>query len=173
MGLRRMARKGVLTIGATVACLVGLMAGTALAAVVDIGNITSNPGAYKDQVVSVSGTIDQMVEGNEYILKDATGSIKIDGGPAWFKSLGLTVGQAFSITGEVDLGKDGTAVPEIDIFTVADQTGATVATVREGSGRPPWAGGPNKNGQLLGNAGNGAADDDDSTPEAPEAPDLD
>jgi uncharacterized protein YdeI (BOF family) len=161
MRLKRVAQAGAATVAATVACLVGLMAGTALAAVTDIGSILTDPAAYKDQVVSVTGTIDQVIEGNEFMLKDATGTIKIDGGPSWFKDLGLAISQSFTISGEVDLGKDGTGAAEIDIFSVTDASGAVIATVREAGGRPPWAGGPQSNGQTP---GQGVADDDTDTP---------
>jgi uncharacterized protein YdeI (BOF family) len=164
MRLKRVAQSGAATVAATVACLVGLMAGTALAAVTGIGSILTDPAAYKDQVVSISGTIDQVVEGNEFMLKDATGTIKIDGGPSWFKDLGLAglvVGQSFTISGEVDLGKDGTGAAELDIFSVTDASGAVIATVREAGGRPPWAGGPHSNGLTP---GQGVADDDTDAP---------
>jgi uncharacterized protein YdeI (BOF family) len=158
MKLRRTALAGAAVVVATVGCLVGLMAATALAAdtttttgvgaaaAISIADIVANP--VRDQVVSISGTIDQVIEGNEYVLKDDTGTIKIDGGPAWSKLLGFTVGQEVTITGEVDLGKDGTAAAEIDIFTV--EADGQTTTVREADGPPPWAGGPHKNGQTPG-----------------------
>jgi uncharacterized protein YdeI (BOF family) len=164
MRLRMLASRGVVTVAAAVICMVGLMVGTALAVVADIGSVLADPAAYKDQWVTITGTIDQVVDGNEFIFKDATGTIQIDGGPSWYKDLavaGVVVGGTYTITGEVDLGKDGTAAAEVDIHTVADDTGATIATVREGTGRPGWAGGPNKNAQ---NPGQSVVDDDVDAP---------
>ena len=89
----------------TVGCVVGLMAGTALAAVTTIGALKAAPVA--DQEVTLTGTITQVVEGNEYVLDDGTGTITIDCGPAWYAGIGLATGATVTVTGEVDLGKPG------------------------------------------------------------------
>jgi uncharacterized protein YdeI (BOF family) len=155
MRLRRKVLTGVVAVAATVGCVIGLMTGPALAettttgigatVVSSIADLIANPAA--DQVVTVSGTIAAGTEGNEYTLTDATGTIKIDGGPAWYLKTALVIGQVYTITGEFDMGKDGKGPAEIGIFTATGPDG-TVTTVRTGGGRPPWAGGPNRNGQL-------------------------
>jgi uncharacterized protein YdeI (BOF family) len=108
------------------------------------------------QLVTFIGTIIQALGGNEYVVQGADGTITI------------VVGQNVTITGELDTGKDGTSAAQLDVFTVSDDKGAVIATVREGSGRPPWAGGPFKNGVTP---GHGVPDNDPN--EAPEAPDAD
>jgi uncharacterized protein YdeI (BOF family) len=172
---KRRTRTRVAALAFTTVCVLGLTAGTVFAAVTQIGTVVADPSAYKDQAVSVTGTIDKVVEGNEYILNDGTGTIAISGGPAWHKLLGLTVGQSVTVTGEVDLGKDGKATaPELDILTV--EADGQTTTVREAGKRPAWAGGPFKNGQTP---GQGVPDTDDATPEVPdtdatpEVPDTD
>jgi uncharacterized protein YdeI (BOF family) len=120
------------------------------------------------QLVTFIGTIIQALGGNEYVVQGADGTITIDAGPFWYKVLSLVVGQNVTITGELDTGKDGTSAAQLDVFTVSDDKGAVIATVREGSGRPPWAGGPFKNGATP---GHGVPDNDPN--EAPEAPDAD
>jgi uncharacterized protein YdeI (BOF family) len=109
--------------------------------------------ASAEQLVTFLGVIIQALGGNEYVIQGADGTITIDGGPAWYKLLNLLVGQTVSVTGELDTGKDGTSAAQIDVFSVSDDTGSVIATVREGSGRPPWAGGPSKNAQHPGNTG--------------------
>ncbi len=163
MRLRRTALTGAAVVVATVGCLVGLWAGAALAETTTTGvgaaavmSIADAATAASGNVVTVSGTIGAVIEGNEYTLTDGATEIKIDGGPAWYKALGLKAGDVYTVTGEVDRGKDGTATAEIDIHTATAPDG-TVTTVREGSGRPPWAGGPHANGQTP---GQGVPDDD-------------
>jgi uncharacterized protein YdeI (BOF family) len=161
---RKRTRTRVAAIVFTAVCILGLTAGTVFAAVTQIGTVVADPSAYKDQAVSVTGTIDKVVEGNEYILSDGTGTIAISGGPAWYKSLGLTAGQSITVTGEVDLGKDGTALtPEIDILSF--EADGQTTTVRQAGARPSWAGGPHKSGQTP---GQGLAGNDDTTPETPD-----
>ena len=156
MRIRRKARVGAVVV-ATVGCLVGLMAGVALAETTTTGvsasaviSIADAAKAPSDSVVTVSGTVTAGAEANEYTLTDGTGTIKIDGGPAWYLKTALVIGQAYTITGEVDRGKDGKGAAEIDIYTATDDKSGVVTTVRAGGGRPPWAGGPNKNGQTPG-----------------------
>jgi uncharacterized protein YdeI (BOF family) len=152
MRLRRKARIG-LAVVATVGCVVGLMAGVALAetgtTVVSASapiSISAASAAAKDSVVTVKGTVAAGTEGNEFTLTDGTGTIKIDGGPAWYLTTLLPPG-AYTITGEVDRGKDGKSAAEIGIYTATASDG-TVTTVRAGGGRPPWAGGPKNHGKL-------------------------
>jgi len=165
MRLRRKARIGAAVVVATVGCLVGVMAATALAGTTTTGvsasavisvSVADAAKAASDSVVEVKGTVAAGTEANEYTLTDSTGTIKIDGGPAWYLKTLLTPGFVYTITGEVDLGKDGKGAAEIGIFTATAPDG-TVITVRAGGGRPPWAGGPNNHGQLP---APGAPDDD-------------
>jgi uncharacterized protein YdeI (BOF family) len=154
MKMRSKTLKGAAVVVAAVGCLVGLMAGVALASTVSDA-LNAAPGT----VVTVEGTV-TLIEGNEYMLAGAGGQIKIELGPVWYASYVLDSTQTYTFIGEVDKGKDGTAVAEIDVFTVKDAAGTTIAKVRdEAGGKPPWAGGPHKNGQLP---GAGVPDDDDA-----------
>jgi uncharacterized protein YdeI (BOF family) len=119
-----------------------------------------------EQLVTFLGVVIQALGGNEYVIQGTDGTITIDGGPFWYKVLNLLVGQTVSVTGELDTGKDGNSAAEVDVFTVADDKGTVIATVREGSGRPPWAGGPSKNAQHPGNTG--AQDDADESEAQPD-----
>jgi uncharacterized protein YdeI (BOF family) len=109
-----------------------------------IADILSNP--VRDQVVTLTGEITLLVEGNDFVLTDSTGNITIDGGPAWFHQLALSIGQSVIVTGEVDLGRLGqtSTTPEIDMFSFV--SGGETTTVRQGGGPPPWAGGPHRQG---------------------------
>lgn len=113
----------------------------------DVKSILANPA--RDQVVEVAGTIADHIEGNEYVLRDATGQIRIDAGPPWHRLVELRVGERVTVTGEVDLGPPrgtpgpatGDRKPEIDVQKIVRGNGTTV-TVRPTAGPPPWAGGP-------------------------------
>jgi uncharacterized protein YdeI (BOF family) len=155
MKMRSKALRGAAVVVAAVGCLVGLMVGVALAT-----TISEATSAAPGTVVEVGGTL-TLIEGNEYMLKDSLGAqIKIELGPVWYASYVLDSTQTYTFIGEVDKGKDGTAAAEIDVFTVKDAAGTTIAKVRdETGGKPPWAGGPHKNGQLP---GAGVPDDDDA-----------
>jgi uncharacterized protein YdeI (BOF family) len=161
MKMRSKTLKGAAVVVAAVGCLVGLMAGVALASTVSDA-LNAAPGT----VVTVEGTV-TLIEGNEYMLAGAGGQIKIELGPVWYASYVLDSTQTYTFIGEVDKGKDGTAVAEIDVFTVKDAGGTTIAKVRdEAGGKPPWAsrGGPHANGQTP---GADAPDDDDAgTPDS-------
>jgi uncharacterized protein YdeI (BOF family) len=100
------------------------------------------------QCVAITGTIDQVLEGNKFIISDGTGSITLDGGPAWFQQLALVVGTEYTVTGKVDLGKLGTSPAEIDLFSFT--TGGVTTTIQQPGVRPPWAGGPNRQGKPGG-----------------------
>jgi uncharacterized protein YdeI (BOF family) len=120
-----------------------------------IADILANP--VRDQAVTLTGEITQLVEGNDFVLTDSTGSITVDGGPAWFQQFGLTVGQSVTVTGEVDLGKpeEAATTPEIDMFSF--ESGGQTTTVRQAGGPPPWAGGKHRQGPPA----TDAADDND------------
>ena len=112
--------------------------------VTTIADILANP--VRDQVVTLTGEITQLVEGNDFVLTDNTGSITVDGGPAWFHQLGLAIGQSVTVTGEVDLGRPGQAstTPEIGLFSF--ELGGESTTIHQAGGPPPWAGGPHRQG---------------------------
>jgi uncharacterized protein YdeI (BOF family) len=114
----------------------------------NIADVNATP--VKDTEVTISGTV-QSVDGNEYMVSDATGNITVEAGPRWYKAVDLTVGQNISVTGEVDTGKDGTKPAVIEAFSITID--GSVITVREGPGKPPWAGGPNAAARLA-NRGN-------------------
>jgi uncharacterized protein YdeI (BOF family) len=120
-----------------------------------IADILANP--VQDQVVTLSGEITELIEGNDFVLTDSTGKINVGGGPAWFQQLGLVVGQQVTVTGEVGLGKPGqaTITPEVDLFSIESE--GKTNTIRQQGGRPPWAGGRNRQGAPAA----GAADDVD------------
>jgi uncharacterized protein YdeI (BOF family) len=143
---RRKGLRAAAVVVATVGCLVGLMAGVALATSISEA-LSADPGT----VVSVDGKV-TLIEGNEYMLTDSVGGqIKIELGPAWYAPYTLTADVTYSFIGEVDTGKDGTAAAEIDVFTVKDAEGTTIAKVRdEAGGKPPWAGLGGPNGKAQG-----------------------
>jgi uncharacterized protein YdeI (BOF family) len=164
MKMRRKALKGAAVVVAAVGCLVGLMAGVALASTISEA-LSADPGT----VVTVDGKV-TLIEGNEYMLTDSVGGqIKIELGPVWYASYVLDSTQTYTFIGEVDKGKDGTAAAEIDVFTADDADGNTIANVRDAAGgKPPWAGLGGPNGKAQGR-GAGVPDDDD----APGTPDSD
>jgi uncharacterized protein YdeI (BOF family) len=127
-----------------------------------IAEILANP--VRDQMVTLTGKITQIIEGNEFILDDSTGTILVDGGPPWFHKVDLSTGQAVTITGEVDLGKPGSdsTKTEIDLFSFESEGQTT--TIRESTGRPAWAGGGHGNGNGNGNGNDKGSEepDDDS-----------
>ena len=164
MRSRKNALRGTALVVVTVGCVIGLLAGTALAAVTTIGALKAAPVA--DQEVTLTGTITGVTEGNEYVLDDGTGTISIDCGPAWYAGIGLAMGATATVTGEVDLGRPGgtPTVPEVDVQTIGN--GGVITEVRPVEGPPPWAGGPHKNGQ---HPGQGVPDDDDEVAGQPDA----
>jgi hypothetical protein len=115
---------------------------------------------FADTSVTVKGTVQSVLPNcNEFviIITDSTdstlsGNITVDAGPKWFKDLNLSgvlaVDDEVTVTGELDTGKDSTAVAHIDAFSIThDNTTYTV----KGPGKPAWAGAkaagnPGKNG---------------------------
>jgi uncharacterized protein YdeI (BOF family) len=144
-----MTKKMVLIVAAIVLIVSILAVGTAFAQTgtppnaieTTIAEILANP--VRDQMVTLTGKITQVYDGNEFTLDDSTGTILVDGGPPWFQKVDLSTGQAVTITGEVDPGNPGSdsTKTEIDLFSFASEGQTT--TLRESIGRPPWAGGPN------------------------------
>ena len=49
-----------------------------------IADIQADPNRYIDRIVTISGTVGQYVDRNEFLLSDGTGQIVTDPGPPWF-----------------------------------------------------------------------------------------
>ncbi|MGG6293684.1 hypothetical protein ACQ4M4_04605 [Leptolyngbya sp. AN02str] len=81
---------------------------------------------------TISGTV-QSVVGNEFILDDGTGQIIVDAGPTWYHQISIQQGERLTVVGEYD-------DYDFDAFRITRSNG-DVITIRNGSGRPPWAGG--------------------------------
>jgi uncharacterized protein YdeI (BOF family) len=133
---------------------VAIMLGTAVAAYAVTASITDAKAATAGTVVTITGKV-MTADGNDYTISDGVDTISLGFGPAWYKAMGLTVGETVTVEGEIDTGKDGTKAPEMDGFSATKADG-TVVTARTGPGKPPWAGkgGPNGAGKA------GSADDD-------------
>ncbi len=102
-------------------------AGVAIArAQTPIGNLQRQAGT------TISGTV-QSVVGNEFILSDGTGEIIVDAGPRWYHSINVQPGERLTVVGEYD-------DDDFDAFRIIRANGETLI-IREGPGRPPWAGG--------------------------------
>jgi uncharacterized protein YdeI (BOF family) len=141
---------------AMVLALVLGAAGTAAAATV--GTIAEATGSKAEAEWTVSGTVTS-VNGNEYVISDGAYSIAVEFGPRWYKAVDLTVGEAITVTGEVDRGKAADKPAQIDAYSVT-RADTSVIEVRTGPGKPPWAG----RGGPKGKAGGvDAPDDDDGT----------
>jgi hypothetical protein len=97
-----------------------------------------------DDVVTVSGNITS-VDGNEFVLSDGIASITVEAGPPWYQAIDLQVGDNVTVYGEVDTGKDGTPPATLEAFSITP-LGESAITIRDGSGKPPWAGGPKGSG---------------------------
>jgi uncharacterized protein YdeI (BOF family) len=110
----------------------------------NIADVNANP--VKDTEVTVTGTV-KSVDGNEYAISDATGTITVEAGPRWYQAVDLAVGEIVSVTGEVDTGKDGTKIAAIDAFSITKADGSIITV--KGAGKPPWAGGPNAAARLA------------------------
>jgi uncharacterized protein YdeI (BOF family) len=80
---------------------------------------------------TISGTIKSVV-GNEFTLDDGTGQVIVDTAPRWWKKFNFTPGERVTIVGEYD-------DEDFDAFKITRQDGAVI-TIRNGPGRPPWAG---------------------------------
>lgn len=80
---------------------------------------------------TISGTITNIV-GNEFVLNDGTGQVIVDAGPHWHHQINLKQGERVTVTGEYD-------DDDFDAFQITRRNG-TVIRIRDGAGRPPWAG---------------------------------
>lgn len=110
-----------------------------------IGQIQSNPGAFLNRVVIISGTVGTYVDDNEFLLDDGTGQIVVDPGPPWFRRITLTPGAPVVVTGKIDRTRRG----GVDLDACRIETPDTTIQIRDCSfnGPPPWAGGPNRRGR--------------------------
>jgi uncharacterized protein YdeI (BOF family) len=146
-------------IAGMVVALVLSAAGTAVAATV--GSIADAASAKSDTEWTISGTV-QSVDGNGYVLSDGVGTISVDFGPHWYKSVGLNVGEAVTVTGEIDRGKAQDKPAQLDAYSVT-RADKTVVEVRKGPGKPPWAGTGGPKGKAGGKSAKTAPDDGPDT----------
>jgi uncharacterized protein YdeI (BOF family) len=82
--------------------------------------------------LTVTGTVRSVV-GNNFVLSDGTGQIIVDAGPRWYRPVNLSEGEKVSVVGEYD-------DYDFDAFQITRSNGEVI-TIRNGPGRPPWAGG--------------------------------
>jgi hypothetical protein len=82
---------------------------------------------------TVSGEVASVV-GNEFILTDGTGEIIVDAGPRWWHEVNLVPGERVTVVGEYD-------DYDFDAYSITRSNGEVIK-IRNGPGRPPWAGGP-------------------------------
>lgn len=85
--------------------------------------------------VAIAGEVESIV-GNEFILDDGTGQIIVDAGPRWWHQIELLPGETVTVVGEYD-------DYDFDAFSITREDG-TIIEIRDASGPPPWAGGPNR-----------------------------
>lgn len=100
----------------------------ALAQIVPIQSLRQQEG------LTIAGTVGSVV-GNSFTLSDDTGEIIVDAGPRWYQEITVTPGEQVTVVGEYDNG-------ELDAHRITRANGEVI-TIRNGPGRPPWAGGPN------------------------------
>lgn len=116
----------------TTAVLLTLGLGTTfpvLAQIVPIQSLNQQHG------VTISGTVDSVV-GNNFTLSDGSGEIIVEAGPRWYQEITVTPGEQVMVAGEYDNG-------EFDAYRITRANGDLIV-IRNGPGRPPWAGGPNR-----------------------------
>jgi uncharacterized protein YdeI (BOF family) len=88
--------------------------------------------------LTISGTVGSVV-GNSFTLSDSTGEVIVDAGPRWYQEINVSEGERLTVVGEFDNG-------EFDAYRIIRDNG-DVIVIRNGAGRPPWAGGPYRNRQ--------------------------
>ncbi len=110
----------------------------AVRAQIPIGNLQRYNG------FTISGTVTSVV-GNEFILSDGTGEIIVDAGPRWWHEVNLLPGEAVTVVGEYDDG-------DFDAYSITRSNGQVIQ-IRNGPGRPPWAGGPSRRGNRRNQQG--------------------
>lgn len=110
-----------------------------------IGQIQSNPNAYIDQIVTISGTVGRYVDRNEFLLDDGTGQIVVDPGPPWYRQITIPIGTRITVIGQIDWMRGG----GVDLDACRIETPTETIQIRDCSfnGPPPWAGGPRGRGR--------------------------
>ncbi len=112
-----------------------------------IADIQADPNRYIDRIVTLSGTVGQYVDRNEFLLSDGTGQIVTDPGPPWFQQINIPAGTPVTVIGQIDwMGLRGQRTG-VDLDACRIETPTETITIRDCSfsGPPPWAGGPNRN----------------------------
>jgi hypothetical protein len=102
----------------------------ALAQTVPIESLRQQEG------LTISGQVGSVV-GNSFTLSDGTAEIIVDAGPRWYQAVNVASGEQLTVVGEFDNG-------EFDAYRITRASGEVIV-IRNGPGRPPWAGGPNRN----------------------------
>jgi uncharacterized protein YdeI (BOF family) len=124
---------------------------TAFAAVMTVSQALSSSAGTEATLTGAIGFLGE----NKFTITDTAGdTIAFECGPAWYKTAekaALTAGD-ITVTGEVELGKDGTT--KLEAYSVKSADGSTtLLDVRPGAGKPPWAGtksqGKNKGGSST------------------------
>jgi len=87
---------------------------------------------------TVQGTVDRVIE-NTFVLRDGTGELVVDTAPPWYMTVDVEAGEVVTVTGEVEARRDGPL--KMEAYTIRPEGGAVIE-IRDGPGRPPWAGGP-------------------------------
>jgi uncharacterized protein YdeI (BOF family) len=121
---------------------------TGTAAALTVGSIADATASTTETEWTLSGTVTS-ASGNEYVLTDGTASIGFEFGPRWYKAVDLKVGEAVTVTGEVDRGKASDKPAALDAYSVTRED-KSVIEVRKGPGKPPWAGKGGPNGKAAG-----------------------
>jgi uncharacterized protein YdeI (BOF family) len=112
-----------------------------------IADIQADPNRYVGLIVTLSGTVGQYVDLNEFLLSDGTGQIVTDSGPPWFRRINIPVGTPVTVIGQIDwMGPRGQRTG-VDLNACRIETPTETIAIRDCSfsGPPPWAGGPRRN----------------------------
>lgn len=116
----------------TTALLLTLGIGATFPALAEIVPIQS---LHQQEGMTISGNVGSVV-GNNFTLSDGTGEIIVSAGPRWYQAINVTSGEQITVLGEYDNG-------EFDAHRITRASGEEIM-IRNGPGRPPWAGGPNR-----------------------------
>ncbi len=109
-----------------------------------IGQIQANPGTYLDQILTLRGTVDRVLDPNEFLLDDGTGQIVVDAGPPWYAQIDVPLGATVTVTGQIDhMGPPGKR-RGIDLDACRIEGPGSTFEIRDCRfiGPPPWAGPP-------------------------------
>jgi hypothetical protein len=88
-------------------------------------------------LVEIEGAVTEVL-GNRFVLRDATGAVLVTNGPSWHHKLDVRPGETLRVAGEPEDG-------EFDAFRIFRSNG-DVIEIRPLDGPPPWAGGPDRDG---------------------------